>query len=75
MVMALYVNSEKVLALYPSPGWLWLICPVLLYWITRMWLLAERGTISDDPVAFAARDRVSYVCVLLMLCIGIIASR
>ncbi|MFA7235531.1 MAG: UbiA family prenyltransferase [Phycisphaeraceae bacterium] len=75
MVMALYVSSEKVLALYPSPHWLWLICPVLLYWITRMWLLAERGAIPDDPVAFAARDRVSYICVLLMLCIGIIASR
>ncbi|MHB1155902.1 MAG: UbiA family prenyltransferase [Phycisphaerales bacterium] len=75
MVMALYVSSEKVLELYPSSDWLWLICPVLLYWITRIWLLAERGGIPDDPVAFAARDRVSYVCLLLMLCIGIIASR
>ena len=75
MVMAMYVSNEEVLVLYSSPGWLWLICPVLLYWITRMWLLAERGAIPDDPVAFAARDRVSYICVLLMLCIGVIASR
>jgi hypothetical protein len=45
-----------------------LVCPLLLYWISRVWLLAHRGQVHEDPVAFALRDRVSYgVGALLVL--------
>jgi 4-hydroxybenzoate polyprenyltransferase len=61
LVMALYVSSPQVSALYKN-GWvLWYICPVLLYWITRIWLVAKRHRLSEDPVVFALRDGVSQV--------------
>ncbi|HEU5304637.1 MAG TPA: UbiA family prenyltransferase, partial [Gemmatimonadales bacterium] len=49
LVLALYINSEEVVALYRNPLLLWLICPLLLLWISRMWLLAHRGRIHQDP--------------------------
>ncbi|MGK5088307.1 hypothetical protein WDW86_12175 [Bdellovibrionota bacterium FG-2] len=51
--LVLYLNSETATALYHRPEWLWLIAPVLLYWISRVWLLAARGEMHDDPVVFA----------------------
>jgi 4-hydroxybenzoate polyprenyltransferase len=70
LVLALYINSEAVVGLYRAPAVLWLICPLLLYWISRIWLLVHRGHIHEDPVVFAIRDRVSYVvgaCVAIVL--------
>lgn len=62
MVFALYLNSPAVEALYHAPHRLWFICVVLLYWISRVLLLTHRGEMRDDPVVFAATDRVSLVC-------------
>jgi 4-hydroxybenzoate polyprenyltransferase len=59
LVLALYINSAASLALYTHPAVLWLLAPVLLYWISRVWLLAGRGAMHDDPVVFALTDRVS----------------
>lgn len=56
LVLALYINSDKVMQFYPRPAALWVLCPLLLYWIARIWLLAGRGELSDDPLDFAARD-------------------
>lgn len=61
LVLALYINSKEVVELYQHPWVLWLIGPCLLYWITRMWFLAHRGQMTDDPILFAVRDRKSYV--------------
>jgi 4-hydroxybenzoate polyprenyltransferase len=61
LVLALYTNGDSVAALYSNPDALWLLCPILLYWILRIWLLAARGTMHDDPVLFAVRDPVSYL--------------
>jgi 4-hydroxybenzoate polyprenyltransferase len=60
LVLALYVNSDQVVALYRVPLLLWLICPLLLFWISRMWLLAHRGRIHQDPIVATVRDPVSY---------------
>jgi 4-hydroxybenzoate polyprenyltransferase len=60
LVLALYINSEDVVALYRNPLLLWLICPLLLFWISRMWLLAHRGRIDQDPIVAAVRDPASY---------------
>lgn len=61
LVLALYINSREVVELYQHPWVLWLIGPCLLYWITRMWFLAHRGQMTDDPILFAVRDRKSYM--------------
>jgi 4-hydroxybenzoate polyprenyltransferase len=60
-VLALYINSPEVHILYRQPATLWLVCPLLLYWITRVWLIAQRAQMPGDPVVFALRDRTSYV--------------
>jgi 4-hydroxybenzoate polyprenyltransferase/phosphoserine phosphatase len=61
LVLALYVNSEQVRTLYAHPTALLLVCPLLLYWIARVWLLAHRGHMHEDPTVFALKDWVSYV--------------
>jgi 4-hydroxybenzoate polyprenyltransferase len=66
LVLALYINSTASEALYRHPQVLWLLCPALLYWISRAWLIAHRGAMHDDPVVFALTDNVSRV--VLALC-------
>lgn len=60
-VFTMYLGSDKVLELYTYPRLLWVFCPLLLYWITRIWHLAWRGKMDDDPLAFAARDPQTFV--------------
>jgi len=61
LVLALYVSSADVRRLYASPAWIWALCPLVLFWVSRLWLLAGRGEMDDDPVVFALRDRSSWV--------------
>ncbi len=61
LVLALYISSKEVLLLYSHSEVLWLVCPVMLYWITRVWMLAYRNRMDDDPVVFAVWDSKSYV--------------
>jgi 4-hydroxybenzoate polyprenyltransferase/phosphoserine phosphatase len=69
LVLALYINGNQVKTLYVNPAPLWLCCPLLLYWIGRVWFLAKRGILTEDPIVFAIMDRVSVVtgCLALML--------
>ena len=52
---------------------LWLLLPLMTYWVVRIWMLAERGRVDDDPVAFSIRDRGTQVVVLLMAAVAIVA--
>ncbi len=61
LVLALYVNSPDVQRLYLQPHVLWAACPIFVYWILRVWLIANRGFMNEDPILFAFRDRVSYL--------------
>jgi len=61
LVLALYTNSTEVVELYRYPTALWFIGPLILYWITRMWFLAHRGRIREDPIVFTFKDPTSYV--------------
>jgi len=61
LVMALYINSADVKPLYPHAQVLWLVCPILMYWISRIWLLAHRGELRDDPIVVALRDPLSLL--------------
>jgi 4-hydroxybenzoate polyprenyltransferase/phosphoserine phosphatase len=67
LIMALYLDSPAVVGLYSEPAALWGICLVLLYWISRMVMVAHRGAMHDDPIVYAVKDRVSQVCGLLIL--------
>jgi 4-hydroxybenzoate polyprenyltransferase len=61
LVFCLYIESAGAVA-YSRPWLLWLICPMLLYWVARIWFLAHRGEMHDDPVKFAITDRRSWFC-------------
>jgi 4-hydroxybenzoate polyprenyltransferase len=61
LVVALYISSPEVQELYSRPGRLWLVCPIILYWISRVLILSNRNELHDDPVIFALTDRVSWV--------------
>jgi 4-hydroxybenzoate polyprenyltransferase len=67
LVLALYINNPVVENLYRQPQVLWALCPLMLYWITRVWVVSHRGQMHDDPVMFALRDRASVV-------IGVLAA-
>jgi 4-hydroxybenzoate polyprenyltransferase/phosphoserine phosphatase len=60
VIFSLYVQSQEVRLLYSSPEFLLLLCPIVLYWLSRNWLLAHRGELKEDPVTLAIRDPVSY---------------
>lgn len=75
LVLCLYISSEHVGEQYAHVERLWLLVPVLLYWISRIWFLVRRGEIPGDPVAFAVRDRTSLACGALMLLLLLAASR
>ncbi|MDQ2868933.1 MAG: UbiA family prenyltransferase [Verrucomicrobiota bacterium] len=67
LVLVLYVMSPEVRLLYLHPTVLLLLCPLFLYWITRLWFKANRGEVPQDPVVFALTDRTSYIAGILAL--------
>jgi len=71
MVLALYSNSQPVMHLYSRPEMLWGVCLVLLFWNSRIAILTNRGEMHDDPLVFAARDRISQICGLAILALAI----
>jgi 4-hydroxybenzoate polyprenyltransferase len=66
LIMALYIHQPETARLYARPQLLWAICPALIYWVSRLWMLVERDELDDDPVLFAVRDPNSYGCALIM---------
>jgi 4-hydroxybenzoate polyprenyltransferase len=73
-VLALYINSPEVRQVYSRPEVLWLMCPVMLCWIGRVWLIAGRGELNDDPLIFAFKDPGSYVTGVLTATIILAAT-
>ena len=73
LVMALYIRSPEVVELYRTPRLLWLICPLILYWVGRFWILTGRDEMHDDPIVFALKDRISYLigaCVAVLILVA-----
>jgi 4-hydroxybenzoate polyprenyltransferase len=76
LVLALYISeSPEVGQLYASVPLLWFLCPVILYWIMRLWFIARRGEFPEDPVAFALTDRNSLLVGVLVVALLFAASR
>ena len=68
-VFALYISSDTVHSLYRHPMRLWLVCPILMYWLSRMLMMAHRRQVHDDPIVFALKDRISIIA---SICIALI---
>jgi 4-hydroxybenzoate polyprenyltransferase len=69
LVLALYVNSSEVARLYTKPATLSWLCPLLLFWVTRLWFRASREIVHDDPVIEALRDPLTYLLAFASLSI------
>lgn len=67
LVYALFINSPEVAERYLHPQLLWLSCPVLLYWVSRVWIKQSRGEMHDDPLMFALRDPASWAVLAALL--------
>ncbi len=67
LVLALYINSPQIEVLYSRPKVIWMLCVLMLYWISRIWMVAQRGKMHDDPVVFALKDKQSVA-------IGVLAA-
>jgi 4-hydroxybenzoate polyprenyltransferase/phosphoserine phosphatase len=65
LVLALYINSQTIAQLYAEPRLIWLLCPIVLYWIGRIWVKGHRGDVDEDPIVFAAKDQRTYWLVLI----------
>ena len=74
LVLALYINAPEVHALYEEPRFLWLLCPVLIYWLGRVWLLACPGDMHDEPVVFAIQGKRSYLLAALCVLAVVLAT-
>jgi len=69
LVLALYIQDSYTGVLYKHPQWIWLACPLMLFWISRVWLITHRGDMHSDPIVFAVRDKASLG---LVFCFGLI---
>lgn len=74
LIVALYVRSEDVVSLYAQPLAIWLVLPILLFWVSWVWLKAERGEMHDDPIVFAAKDKASLVVAALTTIVFVYAA-
>ena len=73
LVLALYIDSSGVREHYRHPEVIWLICPLVLYWINKLWLNSARRQINDDPVIWAFSNRVSRGIALLSVVLLLLA--
>jgi 4-hydroxybenzoate polyprenyltransferase/phosphoserine phosphatase len=73
VVLALYITSGAAKALYSRHLLIWSVCPLLLYWLGYLWLIAHRGKMFHDPLVFALRDRTSRILILLMMAAVLLA--
>jgi len=73
LVLALYIQDFKTVKMYHTPELIWLACPILLFWISRVWMIAYRGEMHDDPVLFAIKDKGSLITGLLFATVLMLA--
>jgi 4-hydroxybenzoate polyprenyltransferase len=74
LIFILYVNSQEIIVLYNNPVFLWPVAICILLWILRIWFIAQRGLMHDDPIVFISKDKVSYLIALIILILVIAAS-
>jgi 4-hydroxybenzoate polyprenyltransferase len=75
VVLSFYLNSDAVLLLYKLPEFVWGAVPVVLFWISWMWMKAHRGEMHDDPLEFAFKDRASLLAGLIFAVVVLIGAK
>ena len=73
-IMGLYINSPLITQYYSNPKIVWFLFPLLTYWLGRLWILANRGEVNEDPLIFAAKDTTSLLVAALSAVTLIIAD-
>jgi 4-hydroxybenzoate polyprenyltransferase len=73
VVFAIYIGGPEVAKLYSQPSLLWLIVPLMILWLARLWLLASRGKLDEDPLVFALSDRISLAIGAAVVVIALFA--
>lgn len=73
LVLAMYIHDDKTSQMYSHPELIWLACPLLMFWISRVWLIARRGWMHEDPIVFALKDRVSRILAMFLILIVLLA--
>ncbi len=61
LVLGLYINTPDKTLLYANPKYMWLLVPIMLYWISRVWMQTHRGKMHDDPLVYALKDPISLL--------------
>jgi 4-hydroxybenzoate polyprenyltransferase len=74
LILSLYLNSPDVLILYKKPEIIWAAIPLMLLWISWLWLKAGREEMHDDPIIFAIKDRVSILIGLSLAIVFLVAG-
>ena len=67
LILVFHINSPEVINQYSSPNILWIICFVMLFWISRIIYVSSKGKIKDDPIVYAISDKTSYLCLMIIL--------
>ena len=74
LLLALFVQSPDVAARHARPGLLWLLCPLVLYWVSRLWLLVGRDRVEKDPMVSMLRDPASRAVAVLGVAVWVAAA-
>jgi len=66
LVLAFYLHGETVITLYAQPQLIWFAIPLMLFWVSRVWMKAHRREMHDDPIVFAIKDKASLAVAALI---------
>jgi 4-hydroxybenzoate polyprenyltransferase len=73
VVFAIYITGPDVVKLYRHPNLLWLNVPLITLWLNRVWLLASRGQLDEDPLVFALTDPMSLFIGIAVVIVALLA--
>ncbi len=73
LVLALFISSPESVGKYTYPVLLWLLCPLMAYWVSRLWLKTSRGEMHDDPLLFSLKDQASWIVFINMMMVTLVA--
>ena len=73
LVLALFISSPESVSKYTYPVLLWLLCPLMAYWVSRLWLKTSRGEMHDDPLIFSLKDQASWIVFINMMMVTLVS--
>ncbi|MDD1613715.1 MAG: UbiA family prenyltransferase [Methylococcaceae bacterium] len=73
LVLALFISSPESIGKYTYPVLLWLLCPLMAYWVSRLWLKTSRGEMHDDPLVFSLKDQASWIVFINMMMVTLVS--